>query len=64
MSDEEYTAFRKNCQKRIKEFAQFDPELEDEDDPYRKKKSDVETMLYYGTDSEDSDFEPFASEKE
>lgn len=49
-------------QKHIKEFAQFDPDLMDDDDytySKKKKKPDVDAMVYYGTDSEDSDFALF-----
>ena len=64
-NDETYNKIRKRVQKSIKDFIELDPEDQDEDEQASvPKKLDLNHKLYYGTDSEDSDFQMPPSDKE
>lgn len=56
-SDEEFKKYRKDLQRRVRLMVEYDDDLVPQDIAgYMKQESEIDHKVYYGSDSEDSDF--------
>ena len=63
VNEDEYKAFKRRIQKRIKSFTEFDEELRIDPLIINNMRNSVSEKVFYGSDSEDSDFELLKFEK-